>query len=437
VVKLQQQAVVTITTLSHDGRGIAQQEGKTIFVERALPGEQVEIEFYKRKSRYDEARTTRLLTSAPHRQDPQCPHFSICGGCSLQHMDGPTQIAHKQAILLELLQHVGQVAPNRVLPAVTGLSYGYRRKARLGVRYVNKKEKLLIGFREKQGRYLADIEICYVLDESVGQKIPILRDFLVQLKTFQQIPQLEIAVGDDAAAIIIRHLVPLPESDIELIQEFAKSEGFHIYLQPGGPATAHLIYPTLTKPRLSYRLTAYDLEMLFHPTDFTQINREINEKMIQLAIELLAPTPQDNLLDLFCGIGNFSLPFARYCEKVLGVEGCQEMVLRGYENATHNQINNVDFECRNLAEINANDHWIKSNFTKALLDPPRVGAFEILPLLVNSNISQILYVSCNPATLARDAGYLCQHGFMLETVGVLDMFPHTSHVESIALFKRV
>lgn len=434
---MNQKSVVTIQNLSHDGRGIAHLNGKTIFVAGALVGEEVEIEYIKRKNRWDEAKIANILTPVPGRNIPSCDHFGVCGGCSLQHMANGTQIHYKQSVLVEQLLHIGNVKPKEILPPVTASDYGYRRKARLGVRYVHKKEKLLIGFREKNGRYLADIESCSVLDQSIGKKIPILRDFLLSLKNYLQIPQLEIAVGDEQTAIIIRHLAPFSIDDLAIIKDFGRQHQYQIYLQPGSPQTASLLWPLEGRPRLNYKLVDQDIEMLFHPTDFTQVNHEINQKLVNLAIELLDPKKTEVILDLFCGIGNFTLPLARYCAKVVGIEGAQDMVQRGYENATHNNIDNVEFQCRNLADYTSQADWLFKQFDAILLDPPRVGAWEIVQSIPATTAKKLIYVSCNPATLARDAGYLCQNGFELSRVGVLDMFPHTSHVESIALFHRV
>lgn len=427
--------IVTITGLSHDGRGIARLEGKTVFVENALVGEKVAIAYTKRKGRFDEARIVELLEAASGRQSPACDFFDICGGCSLQHMDSATQIKHKESVLLEQLLHIGGVTPKKVLPPVMAANQGYRRKARIGVRYVNKKEKLLIGFREKNGRYLADIDACAVLDPSIGLNIPLLRTFLLELEGFLEIPQLEIAVGDHHTAIIIRHLAALSDADLTKIKHFAEQNNFHIYLQPGGADTVQLFYPQNQAPRLSYKIDE-NIEMLFHPTDFTQVHAGINQQLIDLAMSLLSPKPHETILDLFCGIGNFTLPLAKRSKHVVGVEGSNEMVARGYENAKHNQITNVTFKCQNLADSDYTDNWIQQKYDAILIDPPRAGAIEVIEKLAKCQAKRIVYISCNPATLARDAGYLVKHGFELATVAVLDMFPHTSHVESIALFNK-
>lgn len=433
----QTKGTATITGLSHDGRGIAHIEGKTTFISDALIGECVEFEYVKKRSRFDEAKMINLLKASEERATPDCDFFGICGGCSLQHMHTSAQVSFKQSVLMEQLQHIGRVKPEEVIPPTLAPTKHYRRKARLGVKYVDKKQKLLIGFREKDGRYLADIESCTVLHKSVGENIPLLREFIMQLHAFRHIPQLEVAVSDDVTALIIRHLVPLDDHDIACIEEFAHQHRYHIYLQPQGPQSAYLLYPKNIQERLRYYLQDYNLELLFHPTDFTQINAPINQKLIALAIDLLQPQPNENILDLFCGIGNFSLPLARLSAHVVGVEGSELMVGRGYENAAHNNITNIEFLCKNLAmTLHADDSSLKNNFDSILLDPPRTGAWDVMMQIPHWNPARVVYVSCNPATLARDVGYLCEHGYMLKKVGVLDMFPHTSHVESIALLLR-
>lgn len=427
-----------IRALSHDGRGIAQIEGKTVFIESALVGEQVEFEYTRIKSRYSEAKLTQILSPSSARIEPKCNSFGICGGCSLQHMDTDAQLNHKLSVLLEQLYHIGGINSAKVLPAIKSTPWGYRRKARLGVRYVFKEQKLLIGFREKNGRYLADITDCSVLDESIGAKIEELRVLLLALEGCLAISQLEVAVGDNAIAIIIRHLQPFNENDLAKLIAYGTKTNFHIYLQPGNPTTVSRLYPAEGSDRLSYHLKVkdQDLEMLFHPSDFIQVNAAINNRLIDLAIELMAPQSNETFLDLFCGIGNFTLPLSLYSQQVIGIEGCQEMVKRGYENARHNGISNVIFECHNLQEPHYTNKYISQKYDGVLLDPPRTGALEIVKILPKLNAKRVVYISCNPATLSRDAGHLRQHGYELVNIGILDMFPHTSHVESIGLFVK-
>ncbi len=427
---------VTISRLSHDGRGIGHINGKTIFVSGAMVGETVLVTTQRRKASYDEATVDTILIPSPHRVEPKCLAFGTCGGCSLQYMDGQAQIKHKEAVLIEQLLHVGKIMPKKMLPPVMADNYGYRRKARLGVRYVIKKEKLLIGFREKNGRYLAEIEACPVLHQSIGKNLTKLRNFLLQLEGYLQIPQLEIAVGDVNTAIILRHLKPISQNDLDSIKQFARTENFHLYLQPGGPDSAYLVYPENEKARLCYQLDEFGLTLYFHPTDFVQINQDINTQLVRLAIELLAPRQDETMLDLFCGIGNFTLPIATRCQQVLGIEGTEAMVARGNENAKLNAITNAEFQCHDLSDKQKKFNWVERKFDGVLLDPPRTGALEVIEKLSTSEVKRIVYISCNPATLARDALQLTQQGYELAAAGVLDMFPHTSHVESIALFKR-
>lgn len=432
----QKRAIAHITALSHDGRGIAHVDGKTVFLQSGLVGEEVEFEYLKQRSRYDEGQVTQVLSPSSQRVTPACEHFGVCGGCSLQHMAVKNQLEYKEKVLLEQLQHMGGVSAEQILQPISAANLGYRTKARLGVKYVEKKQKLLIGFRERNGRYLADIERCPILPSHIGEKIPELRELLMELSNYLQIPQLEIAVGDNNTAIIIRHLTAFAADDFLKIQQFSEKYNYHIYLQPGDSTTVQLFWPKNVNQRLSYQLPQYQLEFLFHPTDFTQVNREINQRLVDLAIKLLAPQKDQKILDLFCGMGNFSLPIARFCQQVIGVEGSLQMVERARENAVHNNIKNTDFYCIDLARNFYNDYYIKQEFHAVLIDPPRSGAKEILQFSHLWNSQRIVYVSCNPATLARDAGYLHHMGYNLKSVGVLDMFPHTNHVESIALFEK-
>jgi 23S rRNA (uracil1939-C5)-methyltransferase len=429
----------TITGISHDGRGIATlSDGKTTFISGALPGETVTAQFTKQHSRYNEADTLSVENPSRDRTAPECPHFGICGGCSMQHITTTAQIALKQKTLLEQLKHFGQVSPESLLPALSGNAYGYRRKARLGVRYVIKKEKLLIGFREKSSRYLADLSTCSVLHPSVGQRLQALSDLISSLSIYEHIPQIEVAVSDQATALVFRHMAPFLADDIAKLIEFAKAYQFHIYLQPNAPAAIHKLWPQDGVERLSYFLPDYQLEMQFYPLDFTQVNGEINPLMIKQALQLLDPQPDETVLDLFCGLGNFTLPLARFAKQVTGVEGSQEMVVRANSNAALNHIQNTEFYAANLADIPAiKPQWMQRQYDKILLDPPRTGAKEILAMLPEFNAKKIIYVSCNPATLARDAGELVnQLGYKLKQIGVINMFPQTSHIEAMAVFEK-
>lgn len=433
----QEPFITTIESLSHDGRGIAHINGKITFIHGALPSEEVEAKLVSTRSTFNEATTLSVLSASPNRVEPPCPHYDMCGGCSMQHLAPLAQIKYKQQILLDQLQHFGKVKPKSILPPLTDQTLGYRRKARLGVRYVIKKEKLLIGFRERNGRYITEITTCPVLHPNVGEKILALQTLIQSLSQYQQIPQIEVAVGEERTALIIRHLKPLTDQDISKICLFADKLKFDIYLQPKGPDTVHKIWPDDKNDRLIYSLPEQNIEMLFHPCDFTQVNQEINRQMINRAIELLDLQPSDHVLDLFCGLGNFSIPLAKHCKNVTGIEGNQTAVIRAQENAQHNDIKNIQFLTANLSEDISKLSWAKRKYNKILIDPPRSGAFEVIQSLPKINAERIVYISCNPATLARDAGVLVnEYKYTLETVGVMDMFPHTSHVESIALFKR-
>lgn len=423
-----------ITSYSHDGRGIVRIDGKTTFVSGALVGEEVTIEYIKKHSQFDEAKAIEILKPSSDRVSPKCQHFDMCGGCSLQHIDASKQIVMKQAALLDQFSRTSQLEPKEVLPPVTGLEWGYRHKARLGVKYVAKKQKVLVGFREKNGSFLADLNVCEILHPSVGTKLKEWSAFIESLSIFKHIPQLEVAVGDDGTAIIIRHLKSFSKKDIDATIAFAQEHDYQIYLQPKGPKTIRKIWPLDEEMRLHYRND--DILFSFHPIDFTQVNPEINTKMVALAVELLDLQKTDSVLDLFCGLGNFTLPIAKRAGDVVGVEGAAEMVERAASNANANGIGNTRFYTADLAKELPPEPWVKASYDKLLLDPPRSGVTGVLPYIEKWNPTRIVYVSCNPATLARDAGEIAALGYTLHKAGVLDMFPHTSHVESIALFVR-
>ncbi len=430
----------TITALSHDGRGIAASDKhKTTFISGALIGEEVTFRLVKKHSRYNEGHAVDIQNASPDRVIPECPHFQVCGGCSMQHIRMSVQIEQKQKILLEQLKHFGHVEPAALLTPISAQTSGYRRKARLGVRYVAKQGKVLVGFREKASNVLTDIETCLVLHPSVSKFIPEISPLISSLSQYQNIPQIDVAVGDHASALVFRHLQPLTANDFEKLTAFGKKYQVEIYLQPNSPEKFFKLWPQDDNHLLTYALTAYEIEMRFHPLDFIQVNNEINHLMIKQALNLLAPTADDSILDLFCGSGNFTLPLARTARQVTGVEGSDDMVNRAKDNALHNQITNTEFYRANLAEIpKMPPSWMQSNYTKILLDPPRTGAKEILPLISKFKPKSIVYVSCNPATLARDAGELVHiHSYKLQKVGVINMFPHTSHIEAIALFEKI
>jgi len=429
-----------IHSLSHEGIGIASVQGKTTFIEGALPQEVVSYRVFKKRRHYDEAASVEIIKSSPERTTPQCQHFGYCGGCSMQHLEISAQITWKQKILLEQLEHLGQVQPDIILPPLFAAAWEYRHKARLGARYLEKHNKAFVGFRKKFRHQIADLDLCHVLHPSIGKRLPELSALISSLDAKEHLPQIEVAVGDDHAALIFRHLIALSVNDLAKLREFGQQHQIHIYLQPNPPQEISLLWPDNINPRLHYQLPDFQIEICFHPTDFTQIHLEINRLMVKQAVQLLDPQPDENILDLFCGIGNFSLPLARFACKVIGIEGNEIMTQRAYENAAHNHIHNVDFYAANLftpADNKNSGAWLHQCYEKILLDPPRTGAKEIIEYLPQFAAKRIVYVSCNPATLARDANLLVHHhGYRLKQAGIMNMFPHTSHIEAMAVFEK-
>ena len=424
-----------ITDLLHDGRGVAHINGKDVFVSGALAGEFVRLRFTGKKRHFDEAVVEEILRASPDRVTPRCAHFGVCAGCVLQHLDAPAQIAAKQRTLLENLVRIGKVQPQHVLPPLTDVPWGYRRKGRLSVKFVDKKGRVLVGFRETNGRYVADIKRCDVLHPAVGERIEAIAALIESLDAKRDIPQIEIAAGDDLVALIFRHLQPLSPNDTQALEQFGQTHGLAIFLQPGGIDSVAALWPT--DAHLSFRLPAYDLELDFQPLDFIQVNAGMNLRMLDHALELLDPRPNDRILDLFCGLGNFTLPLARRAAHASGVEGESGLVRRAGENARHNGISNAEFFAADLFKDQRGTGWAREKYDLMLLDPPRSGAAEVLEYLPGKNVRRVVYVSCHPGSLARDAGTLVQrHGFVLRDAGVMDMFPHTAHVESIAVFER-
>jgi 23S rRNA (uracil1939-C5)-methyltransferase len=426
----------TVVDMSHDGRGVARVDDKATFIQGALPGETVRFRYTRCKKGHDEGLVTEVLQAAPERVHPGCAHYTLCGGCSLQHMAPEAQIAAKQQVLLDNLQHIGKVQPQSVLPPLINDSpWGYRRKARLGVKYVVKKGKVLVGFRERGSAFVAELERCPVLHPRVGELLPQLRELIEGLSVREQLPQIEMAMDDERCVLIFRNLQPLSADDQDKLAHFGSEHNVIPYLQPGGPDT---VAPLRGEPvDLHYALPAENLELGFLPGDFTQVNTDINRQMVARAMQMLQPGEGDRVLDLFCGVGNFTLPLARHAGQVVGVEGDQGLVERARQNAQRNALHNIEFHVANLYEELAPAGWLQQSFNKALIDPPRSGALEVLPLLPKLGVDTLLYISCYPGTLARDAGELVhRHGYRLESAGVMDMFPHTAHVESIALFKR-
>ncbi|MBK6924941.1 MAG: 23S rRNA (uracil(1939)-C(5))-methyltransferase RlmD [Thermomonas sp.] len=432
---------VSIVDLSLDGRGVARwpeghaNAGKAVFVSGALPGETVSVQQTARSRHFDEAKTLEVIEASPDRVEPRCPHFGTCGGCVLQHFAEERQIESKQRVLLENLQRIGHVAPQSVLPPLRGDSWGYRRKGRFSVRRVEKKDKTLVGFREQDPRFVADIGECHVVVPQLGFKVAALGALVDGLDARRDIPQIEFIAGDAQIALVFRHLQPLSDADKAKLAAFAEAEGFSIFLQPGGIDSVHPL--TGDAPQLSFRLPQWDIELMFRPLDFIQVNAKLNEAMIARALELLDVQPGERVLDLFCGLGNFTLPLARAAGdgEVVGVEGDAGLVQRARANAAHNGLGNATFHAADLVQDLAAQPWLKAGFDKLLLDPARSGAIEVLKQLPLKGLKRIVYVSCHPGSLARDAGFLVNDaGWTLREAGVMDMFPHTAHVESIAVF---
>ena len=429
-------AEARVEDLSHEARGVAHHEGKAVFIDDALPGELVEWSRRKRGKSFDEGKLERIIEGSPDRVTPRCAHHGICGGCALQHLAPVKQIEFKQRQLMEALTRIGHVSPAEVLPPLQANVWNYRRRARLAARWVPKKNKVVVGFRERATPYVADLQRCEVISEPVAGLIVPLSTLLTRLSIRDRVPQIEVAVAANAVALVIRVLQPLTDADMSHIREFGAQYGTRMYLQPGG-------YDTIAPidgegPELTYSLPEFDVDIAFQPTDFVQINDELNRQMVGRAVELLAPAVDEDVLDLFCGLGNFSLPLARRARHVVGVEGEAGLVARARSNATRNGIANAEFFTANLMdEKPLIDAWSKRRYDKVLIDPPRAGAREVLPLIAASGARRLVYISCHTGSLARDAGILVnEHGFELRAAGVMDMFPHTTHVESMAVFVR-
>ncbi|MBT5032249.1 MAG: 23S rRNA (uracil(1939)-C(5))-methyltransferase RlmD [Proteobacteria bacterium] len=434
--KRREPAEITIDSLSHDGRGVGRDvNGKVTFVDFALPGERVLYQPQRGRKDYGLGTMIEVLEAAENRTKPRCEYFGICGGCSLQHLSSEDQIAAKQDQLMSNLRKIGHVQPEIILPPLQRDVWGYRRKARLGVRDVEKKGAVLVGFREKNSSFVTHMSSCEVLHPNISSHIPVLAKALQQISCRKRIPQVEVAQGDNGVIMIVRHLEPLTSEDVAVLGRFAKASGVALYLQPGNLETVHPLYPE-EGLELIYRHAGYDIEMIFKPTDFIQVNGSINEALITQVCETLAPQPNETVLDLFCGMGNFTLPLARSGAKVSGVEGDRGLIARANLNAKHNGLDNIVFHIGDLFAEDAEYAWTGQSYHKMLLDPPRSGALEMCKRMHEFAPKRIVYVSCNPATLARDADVLVNtHGYTLKQVGVVDMFPHTAHVESIAVFE--
>ena len=426
-----------VESLDHEGRGVAHVEGKVIFIEGALPGERVEYASFRRKPSYEQAQVVRIVKASSQRVEPRCPHFGVCGGCSMQHLEPAAQTAAKQRVLEDALWHIARLKPDTILPPISGPAWGYRHRARLSVRNVVKKGGVLVGFHERRSSYVAVMDSCAVLPPAISGLIQPLKALIAGMSRPDRLPQIEVAVGDGQHVLVLRNLEPLTGDDQERLRAFADAHGIVWYLQPGGPDSAALFHPA-DAPPLEYTLPDFDVRLRFRPTDFTQVNHGINRMLVRRAMGLLQPAPGERIADLFCGLGNFTLPIASLGATVVGVEGAKALVERARANAELNGLGDrCEFQVANLFEATPESIAALGRLDKLLIDPPREGAVEVVKSLGESGPARIVYVSCSPATLARDAAILVhEKGYALRAAGIASMFPNTSHVESIALFER-
>ena len=428
----------SIESVTHDGKGIAAISGKKVFVAGALEGEEVRFRRRKKRRNYDEAELLEVLSASPRRIEPRCAVFGVCGGCSLQHVGDTDQHQIKQRALQDTLERIGKVEPDRWLPPIHDSPWNYRRRARLAVKDVAGKGRVLIGFRERHAPFITDMHRCEVLSPPVDALLDPLSELIGGLSVRSRLPQIEVAVADNATSLVFRVLDAPTDSDLERFKAFGEEHDLRIYLQTGGPDSISLLQPDGPLPPLSYSLPDFDIVIEFEATDFIQVNGAVNRSLVATALELLKSGTDDRILDLFCGIGNFSLPLARQCSQVLGVEGEQGLVARAKANAERNGISNCEFRCTDLSRIDGNEPWLRENWSGLLLDPARSGALEVVRHIGRIDPSTIVYVSCHPGTLARDLSALvAEHGYRLEAAGIIDMFPHTGHVESIALLAKI
>ncbi len=430
--------IVTIESLDHEGRGIAHADGKVIFIEGALTGERVTYSSYRKKNNYEQAKVEKILKQSFMRVQPKCASFGVCGGCSMQHLDSGAQVAVKQRVLEDNLQRIGKVKPEVMLPPIYGQAWAYRQRARLSVRHVLKKNKTLVGFREQNGKYVADMQHCEILTPKIANLLPLLGELNEKFTVRDILPQIEVAVGEHVDVLVLRILDALTPSDVAHIKQFADEHQVQFWTQTKGPETVKPFYP-LDAPELSYSLPEFAITMPFAPTEFTQVNSDMNRLMVSRAVRLLSPQPGERIADFFCGLGNFTLPIARSGAQVLGIEGSDALVKRAMQNAAYNGLTrNTEFKAMNLFEMNEEALAKLGRFDKWLVDPPRDGAFELMKSISDEIAPRrIVYVSCSPSTLARDAEVLVHaKGYTLKAAGVMNMFPQTSHVESIAVFAR-
>ena len=432
---LSEPVIGRVDALNHEGWGVVR-AGKTVFVAGALPGELVEYQVRRSERSHDEAQLIRVLEAAPDRVEPRCAHFGTCGGCSLQHLAPESQLQVKDGMLRETLRRIGKVEPAEWLAPLSGDPWGYRRRARLGARFVHAKERSLVGFREKMSSYVADIARCEVLVPKIGGLMAGLSELVTSLSIPARIPQIEVAVGDNLTVLVLRTLSPLIAADRQKLRDFGTLHDVHWLLQAGRPDQLESLDET--RPELWYELPAYAVRLAFQPADFIQVNGAMNRVLIDRVLELMALDDQSEVLDLFCGLGNFTLPLARRTRRVVGIEGDAGLIARARANAAANDLQNAVFHVGNLAGDEAVTRCLSlvqgERFSHVLVDPPRTGAMDLLPALAKLAPQRLVYVSCHPGSLARDLGILvAEHGFALRAAGIVDMFPHTSHVESIAI----
>ncbi|MEW9899746.1 23S rRNA (uracil(1939)-C(5))-methyltransferase RlmD [Chitinivorax sp. PXF-14] len=429
--------IATIESLDHEGHGIAHVEGKVIFIDGALPFETVSYQSYRKKPSFENAQATTIHTESFMRVKPKCPHFGTCGGCSMQHLEAGAQVAAKQRVLEDNLERIGKVKPERLLPAIYGPSWGYRYRARLSARFVEKKGGMLVGFHEKRSSFIADMTSCQILPKRISDQLVPLRGLIGSLSIKDRMPQVEVALGDQVDVLVLRIMEPLNADDEQQLRDYADQWKVQFWLQPKGPDTAYPFYP-LDAPALTYSLPEFGVVMPFRPTEFTQVNHQINRVLVERALNLLDPQPGERIADMFCGLGNFTLPIARRGATVLGMEGSPGLVQRAVDGAVYNGLaERTEFVVANLFEMTPEKLADLGHFDKMLIDPPRDGAVELCKSFTEGNRPRrIVYVSCSPSTLARDASVLVNvQGYCLVAAGVVNMFPHTAHVESVALFE--
>ena len=435
--KRREPETAAITSVAHDGRGIAATEGKKVFVAGALEGETVTFMRRKFRRNFDEAELLEVHEASPDRIDAKCEAFDRCGGCSLQHISPEHQRDIKAQTLRDNLERIGRVEPGAWLDSMTGPLWNYRRRARLAVKDVPAKGRTLVGFRERHAPFIADMHRCEVLAEPLDSMVADLSELVSGLSIRARLPQIEVAVAENDIALVFRVLDPLTEADEALFRSFGERHELRIYLQTGGLDSVALFYPESVDEPLYYTLPEFKIQIEFEPIDFVQVNSNINQRMVHFAVEQLAVGPADRVLDLFCGIGNFSLPLARKAGAVLGIEGEKTLVERATDNARRNGLDNVTFRVADLSKIDGTESWVRQGWDRLLLDPARSGAAEVVTRMHLFNPERIVYVSCHPGTLARDAGTLVhEQGYRLDSAGLIDMFPHTAHVESIAVFTK-